>query len=337
MLGGRFGVRKRRIVLKKIIRGVIVAIIGLLMSSCINDSVDQLINDESDEVVIAEGSNFTVLGNSRTIIKGAVFGNNQTPALKTVNIFVQNTIEGLYLDTNLKAIKNTHNDGFFIIIEIENKGSENYCFVELENIFYYDKNGNKLNAVADYAFSRGNTGQITTGFTDTCLFSNNKGIILLIEDFYNELSYITCDLSVSDYTKPTKIESIVQGEYYKFENNILDVNFRNSGKNKVDIDSLNFYLLRGVDNIPVGWGYFYSINPSSGIIEVDSTGSISQNIYSLNYQANQVEICFDYDPFLDTSSNKGRIKYSRNTIADSIIELEYQRNMRLKEMEYSYR
>lgn len=324
--------------MNKIRSGVMIVIIGLLVSSCINDLSDQLINkNEVNESIMAEGSDFTILGNSRSIIKGTVFGDSQTPIMKTVNLFVQNTIDGLYLDTNIKAIKNAHNDGFFIIIEIENKGSESYCFVELENIFYYDKNGNKLNAVADYAFSKGNTGQISTGFTDTCLFSNNKGIILLIEDFYNELSYITCDLYVSNYSKPTQIESIVQGEYYKYEDKKLDVKFRNSGKNKVDINSLNFYLLRNVDNIPVEWGYFYTIDPSSGIFDINSMGTISENIYSLSYQVNQVEICFDYDPFLEAATNKGRIKYSRNVLTDSIVELEKQRNMKLKEMEYTYR
>ena len=190
-----------------------------------------------------------MLFRSRTIIKGNIFGGNSTPIMKTVSLFVQNIIDGLYLEKSYTVVKNSYNDGFFIVVEIENKGSESYCFVQLENIFYYDKNGNKLNAEADFTYSSGNTGQITTGFTDTCLFPNDKAIFLLVEDFYNELSYVTCELYVSDYSKPIKIESLVQGEYYKYEKNKLDIKFRNSGRNKLDIDSYNFYLLRNSDNI----------------------------------------------------------------------------------------
>ena len=320
--------------MNKIRRGVMIVIIVLLVSSCINDLSDQLINEnEVNESIMAEGSDFTILGNSRSIIKGAAFGDSQPPIMKTVNLFVQNTIDGLYLDTNIKAIKNAHNDGFFIVVEIENKGSESYCFVQLENIFYYDKNGNKLNAEADFTYSSGNTGQITTGFTDTCLFPNDKAIFLLVEDFYNELSYVTCELYVSDYSKPIKIESLVQGEYYKYEKNKLDIKFRNSGRNKLDIDSYNFYLLRNSDNIPVDWGYFTTIDPSSGIIDINSMGTISTNVYSLSYPVNQVEICFDYAPFLDSYSNKENIDLLRSVKSISSIELSKQRNLRIREME----
>ena len=258
----------------------------------------------------AIGSDVTVLGNARSLIKGETFGGHRELEAKKISVIVQSAPEGLVLKGPVYAIK--ENDGsFFVILEIENTGFRNYSFVKIDDVFYYDVENKKLNATKDLGFSRGNVGKISTGSTNTCLFPNNSGLVLLYGDSYSDLSYITCTISANLYP-PSPVASEMKAETYTAQNSSLEVTFRNTGAYVLDVDISSFYLLRNAEGIPVDWGYTYEIEPKSGIIEINASGVTSAYLSTIPF-ANQVEICFDYEPFLE-----GRYMRSLSNAEESV-------------------
>ena len=188
---------------------------------------------------------------------------------KSVTLTLQTSHSDISLGTAYVGRgSNTSGFMYWIIPVTNNSISNDYCFVNLKTVSFYDSSDSLLTTADTAGYVDGSVGKKSGNYTNTCLTYNEQGFVSGIKNvtnLYTNISKIvisSIDLDSVGYFDP-ELKVIPQSyQTSGSDNELITVSVTNQTGVKTNIGSFSMIYLLDSNNNPVSWDYI----DSSGVV-----------------------------------------------------------------------